>query len=532
MKKNVLIPVVVLLLVLVGFYGCRYAVAAQKNISKHTWLKPMGVLGAVGDSGSDNWTIEKKKTYSMGDDVLQTGFHTIDGHWFYVRTSRYHVDCNFLKRCAQESVDYYQISDDMSGFQVLSSDYAKDSQRVFYKKNVVAGAVPDSFHFPDPNNPDYAADVAHVYYQGKALPQAMPDTFRLLGKRGEIVYSADAQRVYLNERVIEGAKTPDFRLFEPGELPEYMGYFWAHDASHLYDASEQLPVELNMSRFKHLAGYLFTDGEKVVELGGMDRIKQRVDITLPVRAIAPFIVVDGKQQVFVNDTIGRPVLFEQVDGASLKLVVPSCPSSTYMYMTVDCAKALLEDAWVDYFEDQAHVYFARFNREAKVVPGYKFVPVIGKVPGEPVYSFNVKGTQVVLHNGMLCHNNIWNQGPNDIACTKIVGELMGGWESVGFLADEAGFISLNRVSEQDPQQLKRVDTQEEFGSLRLYKQPMPQASYTLENDVFIYVFWPVEEREKNLLINKKTQTVSYMQSKEQLSTQDSQKVLEALAIQQ
>lgn len=56
---------------------------------------------------------------------------------------------------------------DNASFMVLSTHYAKDKNKVYYKDSVMSNADAESFHVPDKINKRTAQDKNHHYYEGK-----------------------------------------------------------------------------------------------------------------------------------------------------------------------------------------------------------------------------------------------------------------------------------------------------------------------------------------------------------------------------
>src|SRR6185437_15817792 len=124
------------------------------------------------------------------------------------------------------------------------TDYATNTQAVYYDGVEVSGADPNSFEIvPSDTNacggPFYFADRLHVYAYGDAIPGADPTTFQVIGfvpqpaSCGDL-FAADATHVYFYDELVTGADPKTFRIFSAfracGE-----NACEAEDANHYYD---------------------------------------------------------------------------------------------------------------------------------------------------------------------------------------------------------------------------------------------------------------------------------------------------------
>lgn len=111
---------------------------------------------------------------------------------------------------------------DAATFEVLTLDeyYAKDQTHVFFHGKVVVGANPKTFaavkppvdasepHASSDRSPLYWRDAQHVYFNGKPMEGAEATSFVHFSGP----YSKDSNRVYYQERIVEGAIPEKFRI--------------------------------------------------------------------------------------------------------------------------------------------------------------------------------------------------------------------------------------------------------------------------------------------------------------------------------
>lgn len=111
---------------------------------------------------------------------------------------------------------------DAESFEVLALDerYAKDQTYVFYYGQVVAGADPKTLAAVKPpvdasepsassdRSPLYWRDAQHVYFNGKVMEGAEATSFVHFAG----LYSKDSNRVYYQERIVEAAIPEKFRI--------------------------------------------------------------------------------------------------------------------------------------------------------------------------------------------------------------------------------------------------------------------------------------------------------------------------------
>lgn len=110
-------------------------------------------------------------------------------------------------------------------FQILNRHgYAKDDLRVYYHKNTVQNADPNSFMALSDL---YGKDNAHVYYAGKTIPGADPTSFTLF----DIQWGKDSQEVYFQNRPIEACDPTTFVLLEED---------WQRDSQCVYREGKKL----------------------------------------------------------------------------------------------------------------------------------------------------------------------------------------------------------------------------------------------------------------------------------------------------
>jgi hypothetical protein len=200
--------------------------------------------------------------------------------------------------------------------------YAKDASHVFYGRNPLAGADPDSFvpltpyngQTDDAHSSLFWKDKHHVYADGVALKDAQPGTFKPLGGR----YGHDGTRVYYAEKTLEKANPGKFVLLSPSI---------GKDDSNLYVFDKRISQNVDIATFSliDLEGgkndyakdrarvYVIVYGEKdpVVEIDGADP--------------ATFVLLEreyskDKHSVYYKDSaLNKAVKLEGVDPATFEV---------------------------------------------------------------------------------------------------------------------------------------------------------------------------------------------------------------------
>ncbi len=115
----------------------------------------------------------------------------------------YNVENNVVKYNNSEI-----IGADKESFQVLSYDYAKDKNNVYYRGAIIENADPLTFESLDPYFAYYSQDKQYVYYQGKVVKGADSATFEDLN----LELSRDKNNVYYHDKIIENADTTTFEI--------------------------------------------------------------------------------------------------------------------------------------------------------------------------------------------------------------------------------------------------------------------------------------------------------------------------------
>lgn len=168
-----------------------------------------------------------------------TGFQTSAGSVVYVT-----IDESWGRR------EHVLPGADPSTFQVLKGkNYAKDRQSVYYRTQLVEGALASDF---EAFSSTYARDSAHAYYQGKAIPSADPASFVPF----DIQWARDQEDIYFQDRPLSACDPKSFGLLKddwqmdnlcayregkllPGSDPhtfEVLNYFFAKDANQVYSS--------------------------------------------------------------------------------------------------------------------------------------------------------------------------------------------------------------------------------------------------------------------------------------------------------
>jgi DKNYY family len=122
------------------------------------------------------------------------GFRQINGEWSYVTTT------------AGSGTVVNNLHASSNTFQVLAHDFAKDADRVFYKRFVVEGADPSTFEVLDRKG--YAKDEKQVYLMQYNVREADPSSFQVL----KWPYARDDKNVFCGNVKMFVA---DVKNFEP-----------------------------------------------------------------------------------------------------------------------------------------------------------------------------------------------------------------------------------------------------------------------------------------------------------------------------
>lgn len=110
---------------------------------------------------------------------------------------------------------------DPENVEILSHEYAKDSEKVFYQGILIEGADPASFKIL---NQTYSSDKRAVYFQQFIVEGAPPGTFKPIN----LNYGASKESVYFRHHLIHGAVPSSFTIsaFEYSDV--YGCYLLAH----------------------------------------------------------------------------------------------------------------------------------------------------------------------------------------------------------------------------------------------------------------------------------------------------------------
>jgi hypothetical protein len=122
------------------------------------------------------------------------GFMQVNGEWSYVTTT------------AGSGTIVNNLHARSDTFKVLKHEFAKDADRVFYKRFVVEGADPSTFEVLDREG--FAKDKSHVYLMQYKVRDADAESFQVL----EWPYARDSKNVFCgNVKMI----VADVKKFEP-----------------------------------------------------------------------------------------------------------------------------------------------------------------------------------------------------------------------------------------------------------------------------------------------------------------------------
>lgn len=460
-------------------------------------------------------------------DVRLGKYAKVKDKWYLVEYSHGKGDCHFMKMCTYNTNNYYLISDDKDHFTPLEYGYSKDRKNVYYQQYLIENADPDTFKILDKE--EYSVDHHSVYYRGKVILSADPKSFKILND----YYSIDSQFAFVKDKKIVGANSKNFIIFE--QKPENLQGLWAHDNTYLYYYNQKIPIQLDIAKFRYIAANIYTDGKKVVELNSTAKeakntFIQREDLTLPLKKLSNSSLIDGKHHLFINTKQGTVKQVPHIDGRYINPIHPTCPIKQYPYLTLDCEEALKISADHYFFEDDKYVYIMSSKRDYV----FDLEPIFKKEANKPIYLFVIGYNSNLLHNRVLYTSitvNHRQQSPRNFTSTKIEGDLVGPFpSSSNVLADNAGFISLNTISDKNPNMPFRSFTKEEFGVLHLAKKQFSDA-YVLENDRYFFIM--LKERSPqhvdNLIVDKQNLTVKFQHFNNDI-TEDSAELLKQLGL--
>jgi hypothetical protein len=131
---------------------------------------------------------------------------------------------------------------DQHTFEVINGQYARDTQRVYYRDNPIEGADPVSFEHVSGL---FWKDARQVYYVDQVIPGADPRTFRQLKYT---YWARDDRNVYVTTNPVNPRDMKSFK-----QISQY----WAKDDLWYYpqNSGKYLPIsELDYDTFQILKG--------------------------------------------------------------------------------------------------------------------------------------------------------------------------------------------------------------------------------------------------------------------------------------
>jgi hypothetical protein len=130
-------------------------------------------------------------------------------------------------------------------FQKIDSEYSKDKNHVFYRKDSISGIDPVTFrNFDSKNTSQYFVDKSHVIFMGVILKNADPATFREL----ENMYSRDKDHVYFQNTWIETAHPDSFAVVSHS--------YFAKDRARIFHYQFEVDEKIDLASFE-----IVDDGE-------------------------------------------------------------------------------------------------------------------------------------------------------------------------------------------------------------------------------------------------------------------------------
>ncbi|QMW07027.1 DKNYY domain-containing protein [Spirosoma foliorum] len=120
-------------------------------------------------------------------------------------------------------------------FTVLSANYSKDKQHVYYTSRAADGPPFSDIHRIPLATPDsftvigmyYATDQVHAFYKDHCLPAAAPASFRQWNAN-EINYARDSTHIYFQEKLIMEADKASFHLLTDFYAQDANAVFYEH----------------------------------------------------------------------------------------------------------------------------------------------------------------------------------------------------------------------------------------------------------------------------------------------------------------
>lgn len=136
----------------------------------------------------------------------KAGFKEVDGDWAWVDTG------------AGKSISKLP-NVDKATFQIIKTgnkQYAKDKNQVYYLKDVIDGADPESFEII--NNQGYTKDNQYVYLDYQKVIHANPKYFELL----TFPYAKDNKRIFCGTIPMDVKNINSFKVTETSGVMNYL----------------------------------------------------------------------------------------------------------------------------------------------------------------------------------------------------------------------------------------------------------------------------------------------------------------------
>ncbi len=127
------------------------------------------------------------------------------------------------------------IPADLETFEIVESrfgdSFSKDKNNVFDRAQIIEGADPKSFRFPNGKNGIHAIDKNRIYIHGvRPIPGSTSEGFKVLDERR--VYIRDKFRVYWDSEALDICSIDNFKL---------VGKHWSTDGCHYFYNSYKIP---------------------------------------------------------------------------------------------------------------------------------------------------------------------------------------------------------------------------------------------------------------------------------------------------
>lgn len=127
-----------------------------------------------------------------------------------IKGDNYAIDSDSVYVVNDSRSAWIKIAADVSTFEVLAGQFARDKNHIFQMGKPLEGLKPGFSVISGQHG--YAQDDMHIYGPHGIIPDADPETFRMLTKQ----YSVDAGHVFFEGRNISEADSGSFEVIDNG----------------------------------------------------------------------------------------------------------------------------------------------------------------------------------------------------------------------------------------------------------------------------------------------------------------------------